>query len=126
MTRYSTKHLLILAVVASTLRASDPAAQTVYTFRSFSVCGNCLAGTGGINDEGVVAVSASASGNPLQAKGYLYNSQSGTAAGLTAGPPPLRPLIRLRDGTVQILEGFPGALLTNILEFNGRGASVGY
>jgi hypothetical protein len=144
MTRHSTKYLLILAVAASSLRGSDAAAQIVYTFRSFSVCGNCLAGTGGINDEGLVGVSASSSGNPLQAQGYLYNSRSdtavavpgslgmdvpsdnGTAPGLTSGPPPLRPFIRQRDGTVQILDGFPGALLTNILQFNGRGASVGY
>jgi hypothetical protein len=38
----------------------------------------------------------------------------------------LQPLIRRRDGTVQILAGIPNGLLTNVLEYNGRGEGVGY
>ena len=144
MTRHLLPHVLLTCAAVFTMRAEDSARRTLYTFQSFSVCPGCLAATGGINDAGLVGSLASTTGNPFLTTGYVYDSRAGSSTevpgsagmdvpsdngivpGLTAGAPPLLPLVRKRDGTVQTLAGYPGALLTNVLQYNGRGASVGY
>jgi hypothetical protein len=121
------------------LTAAGPG--TTYDFRTFEVCPGCSTSTGGINDSGLVGATHQGA-LPLQ--GYVFNTKTNTATavsgalamtvpsnngrtpgfGFAAGA--LVPVVREQNGTVTVLEGYPDAPITAILQFDGRGTSIGW
>ena len=131
------------AQVSAELDVAAATSGARYEFRTFEVCPDCPTGTGGINDRGFIGAQLlAADGSLLQ--GYVYDSKSDTATaipgsvgatvpsndgrtpGLGFGPGGLVPVIGERDGSATVLAGFPGAVVTAILQFNRNGASVGW
>ena len=118
--------------------ASQAALPSAYSFQSFEVCPSCSTQTGGINDEGLVGAAQFPQGYVYDAKtnqataipgalAMTVPSDNGQVPGLAFGPGGLIvPLVRERDGSINLLAGFPGALVTAILQFNGEGASIGW
>jgi hypothetical protein len=119
-------------------RESDGRLPVAYNFQPFEVCPGCSTQPGGINDEGLVGATSFP-------QGYLYNvktNQSTVVPGALALTVPrdngevpgiafspmgtIVPFVRKRDASVDLLAGFPGALITAILQFNEGGESVGW
>lgn len=136
-----TARFAIILASVSLLAAAQPG--TDYKFRTFEVCKGCPTATGGINDRDIVGAVHVGPSGPVQ--GYLFNAQShivtpvpgtlsitvpsnsGRAPGLGVGPGgDLVPVIREQDGSVTVLDGYPGALFTTILQLNSEGAGIGY
>lgn len=112
-----------------------------YQFRAFEVCQGCPTATGGINDSGLVGATHQL-GLPLQ--GYIFDtrtnraspvpgtlvttvpSENGSVPGFGIGAGGLVPIVRDQNGNVTVLDGFPGAAITAILQFDAGGASIGW
>jgi len=125
--------------LAAALLAAQP--QADYEFRSFEVCPGCATATGGINNQLIVGATHQG-GLPLQ--GYIFDARTNTATavpgalamtvpsengrvpGFGFGPTELVPMVAEKDGTVAVLDGYPGGLITCILQFNRNGASIGW
>jgi hypothetical protein len=117
--------------------ASRNALPAAYSFQPFEVCPGCSTATGGINDEELVGATQFPQGYIYDAKINLavavpgalamtVPSDKGEVPGIAFSSTGLIvPLVRERDGTIRQIDGFPGALITQILQFNGAGASIG-
>jgi hypothetical protein len=128
-----------ILAAATLLTAAETGSR--YRFRTFEVCQGCPTATGGIDDTGLVGATYQGA-VPLQ--GYIFDTRTNTASpvpgslamtvpsdsgrvpGFGFGPGGLVPIIREQNGTVTVLEAYPGAVITALLQFNGSGASIGW